>query len=171
MAQQRKIVNLDALIEILVLSRTRIEQLVREGKIRKLAPGKYDLVECVQSYIRFLREDAKINNRDAANARVRDARAKDIEARTAERLGRLVPFELLDELIQGFAGLVRSEFAGMAASTTRDLVMRRIIEREVNARLRRVAEHAAAKRLRVGTVRGAADAERTNGAGHMGGGE
>jgi hypothetical protein len=171
MAERPKIVNLEALQVILLLSRTRCEQLAKEGMLRKLAPGKYDLVQSVQAYIRFLREDAKINNRDAANARVREARAKDIEARTAERLGRLVSIVLFDEMIEGFAGLVRSEFAGTAASCTRDLVVRRIIDREVNARLRRVAEYAANERVRVGKVRGANGAERTNGAGRLGSSE
>jgi phage terminase Nu1 subunit (DNA packaging protein) len=169
--ERAKIVNLEALQQILVLSRTRCEQLAREGIIKKKAPGKYDLVASVQAYIRFLREDAKINNRDAANARVRDARARDIEARTAERLGRLVSIALYDEMIQGFAGLVRSEFAGMPSACTRDLVMRRIIEREINARLRRMAEYAATQSVRVGPVRGNDNAERANGTGRMGGSE
>src|SRR4029077_20993254 len=102
MAERAKIVNLEALQQILVLSRTRCEQVTKEGMIKKIAPGKYDLFASVQAYIRFLREDPKINSRGEANARVGDARARDIEARTAERLGRLVPFELLDEMIQGF---------------------------------------------------------------------
>jgi hypothetical protein len=49
--------------------------------------------------------------------------------------------------------------------------MRRIIEREVNARLRRIAEHSMAQAIRLETHGGADDAVRANGAGHMGGGE
>ena len=169
MPERRKIVNAGMVEKVLMLSRSRVEQLIRSGLLRKLAPGKYDLIECVQAYIRYLREDAKINNRDAANARVRDARAKDIEAKTAERLKQLVHVSVLEETIDGLCGLVRSEFAGLAAACTRDLVMRRIIEREVNARLRRIAENAMAKAIRLGGGGRADDAERANGAGPVGG--
>ena len=171
MAKWPKIGNLAVLQEILVLSRSRCEQLVKEGIIRKLAPGQYDLIASVQAYIRFLREDAKINNRDAANARVRDARAKDIEAKTAERLKQLVHVSVLEETVDGLCGMVRSEFAGLAAASTRDIIMRRVIEREVNARLRRLAENAMARAVRLEAGGKVVDAVATNGAGSVGGSE
>jgi hypothetical protein len=72
-----------------------------------------------------------------------------IEVCTQQRLSRLVPLEIYNEMIDSFAGMVRSEFAGLAAVCTHDITMRRIIEREVNARLRRIVEHALAQAIRL----------------------
>src|SRR5262245_60250132 len=95
--------------ELLQLSRQRLDALAREGVFKRNPRGLYDLKDVVQGYIRFLRESAASKTINAADSRVRDARAKDIEARTAQRLGRLVSITLYDEMIESFAGVVRSE--------------------------------------------------------------
>jgi hypothetical protein len=102
---------------------------------------------------------------------MRDAKAREIEVRTQQRLSRLVPLEVYEEMIDNIAGLVRSEFAGLAAVCTRDLTARRIIEREINARLRRIAEHAMAQAVRLETLRGADTAIGADRTGPVGGGE
>ena len=165
------IISTAVVCQLLMLSRSRIDQLVNEGFIKRHAPGQFSLVETVQGYIRFLRDDARRHNVSAADSRVRDARAKDIEARTAQRLGRLVPLETFEEMIDNICGVVRSEFAGHPAACTRDLPMRRIIERDVNARLKRIAEHALAEAVRLEKGGSPADAVRVDGAGRVGGGE
>jgi predicted HTH domain antitoxin len=154
--------------ELLMVQASRITQLVTEGALKRIGKGQYDLKDTVQAYIRHLREVQKRQQVQTADNRIRDARAKDIEARTAQRLGQLVSLALYDEMIDGFAGIVRSEFAGMPAACTRDLVMRRIIERETNARLHRIAEYAMAQSIRVEAIRGADAPERSNGAGRLG---
>ena len=167
----KTVISFQSLCVILMLSRGRIDQLVNEGAIQRHSPGKFALVETLQNYIRYLRDDDRQNTRRAADGRVREARAREIEVKTAQRLSRLVPLAAYDEMIEGFAGVVRSEFAGMAAACTRDLVLRRIIDREVNARLRRIAEFGVAQAIRLETIRGADDAIGADGAGPMGGGE
>ena len=162
------IVSVTILCQLLMLSRQRIDQLVRDGHIKRHAKGQFSLVEAVQGYIRFLRDETRRQNINAADSRVRDARAKDIEVRTAQRLARLVPLELYEEMIDNLCGMVRSEFAGLPAAVTRDLPMRRVIEGDVNARLRRIAERALAEALRLETHRPPDDAFRADGAGSVG---
>lgn len=157
--------------EITLLSRQRIDQLLKDGWITRYGKNQYNLANAVQGYIRFLRDDSRRSQVSAADSRVRDARAKDIETKTAERLKQLVHVSVLEETVDGLCGMVRSEFAGLAAASTRDLVMRRIIEREVNARLRRVAENALARAVRLETGGKVADAVAPNGTGRMGGSE
>jgi hypothetical protein len=169
--QGATIVSVTIICQLLMLSRQRIDQLVRDGHIKKHAKGQFSLVEAVQGYIRFLRDETRRQNVSAADSRVRDARAKDIEVRTAQRLGRLVPLELYEEMIDTLCGMVRSEFAGLPAAVTRDLPMRRVIEGDVNARLRRIAERALAEAVRLETYRAPSDAFRVDGAGSVGGGE
>jgi phage terminase Nu1 subunit (DNA packaging protein) len=165
------IISTAAMCQLLMVSRTRIDQLVNDGIIFRHGRGEFRLVETIQAYIRWMRDDARQHNKSAAASRATDARAKEIEIRTAQRLGRLVPLALYDEMIDSFCGLVRSEFAGLAAACTRDLVLRRIIEREVNARLRRMAEFARAESIRLEALRRSDDAIGADGAGRMGGGQ
>jgi hypothetical protein len=158
------VITLPVVCQLLMLSRQRVDQLVASGHIKKVGRGEYSLVDAVQGYIRFLRDEAHQKTMTAADSRVRDARARDIEVRTAQRLSRLVPLSVYDEMIDGFAGVVRSEFAGLPATCTRNLIERRIIERETNARLRRIAEYAMAQAIRLETVRGADHAIGADGA-------
>jgi predicted HTH domain antitoxin len=165
------VLRLVELAELLMMDASRVTQLTKDGTLKRLAKGEYDLRQAVQDYIRYLREYQKRQTAAAADSRVRDARAKDIEARTAQRLGQLVSLSVYDEMIDGFAGVVRSELAGMPAACTRDLVMRRIIERELNVRLRRMAEYAMAQSIRVEAMGGPDSSQRSTRARSVGGGE
>jgi hypothetical protein len=155
------------------LSQQRISQLANMGWIKPLAgmKGKYNWIEACSGFVRFLRDEDRRSTKSAADSRMRDAKAHDIEVRTKQRLNRLVPIEIYDEMIDSMAGVVRSEFAGLAATCTRDLTMRRIIEREVNARLRRIAEHAMAQALRLEALGGADHAIGSDRAGPVGSGK
>jgi hypothetical protein len=127
--------------------------------------------DACSGWAKFMRAEDRRSTRSSSDSRMRDAKARDIEVRTQQRLSRLVPLEVYEEMIDSITGVIRSEFAGLAVVTTRDLAMRRIIEREVNARLKRIAEYAMAQAIRLETVRGVDDAERADGAGHLGGGK
>ena len=153
------------------LSRERIDQLADEGFTMKLGKDRFDLKACVLGYIRFLRDENRKHTMGAAASRVRDARAREIEVKTAQRLGHLVSLSVYEDMIDRLAGFTRSEFAGLPAVCTRDLMMRAIIEREVNTRLRRMAEHALTLAVRLETMGGDDDAVRADGAGPVGGGK
>jgi hypothetical protein len=160
--EEETVIGLDTLCRLLTLSRERIDQLVRQGFIERRGRNQYALVASVQGYIRFLREAGKNATKTAADTRVRDARAKDLEVKTLQRLGRLVPIDVYQETIDNLCGTIRSEFAGLAAASTRDLTMRRIIEREVNVRLKRIAESAMVEAIRIEKDSGAPHAERAH---------
>jgi hypothetical protein len=162
----------DTLARCWGLTRARISQFVAEGWLKTTGrKAQYNWFDANQAYVRWLRDEDRKTSKSAADTRMRDAKAREIEVRTQQRLSRLVPLEVYEEMIDSLAGVVRSEFAGLAAASTRDLTMRRIIEREVNARLRRVAEHAMAQAIRLETVRGADDAVRADGARPVGSSE
>jgi hypothetical protein len=149
MSQKTTGVTAAALAVHLGLTQTRIAQLAAEGVIPKPPSGGFDLDTCRLAYLNWLRDPSRRAARSEAASSLIAAKAFDIEVRTKQRLNRLVPIEVYDEMIDDLAGMVRSEFAGLAAACTRDLTMRRIIDREVNARLRRIAELALAKAIRL----------------------
>jgi hypothetical protein len=159
------------LAQVFGVTTARISQLVNGGWFTAVARGTYDLAEACAGYIKFLRDDERRSTKSAADSRMRDAKAREIEIRTMQRLSRLVPLDAYDEMIDNISGIVRSEFAGLAAACTRDLTQRRMIEREVNARLRRIAEYAMAQAIRLEAGSGTADAVRANGAGPVGSSE
>ena len=99
-------------------------------------------------YLGLLRERARVNT-GTANNRLREARAIEIELRTAERLGKLCPIEDFAAFIDLVCGAFRSELGSLPARVTRDLPMRRIIEREINGVLTRVADICAANAARL----------------------
>jgi hypothetical protein len=117
--------------KLLMLSRQRIDQLVADGWIKRHGTGTFLLVEAVQGYLRFLRESR--NTQSAAEAKVREARAREIDIRAAERAGRLVDVEEIIAVAQAIAGSVRSRHVGASSRITRDLNLRRDIDRELNA--------------------------------------
>jgi hypothetical protein len=132
--------------DVLTLSRQMIGKLVDDGYIERVGKDQFNLVQAVRGYIRFLR--AARGEKSQADARVRDLRAQEIEVRTASRLGKLVAIEEFDEMITIMSGLFLSELAGMPARVTRDLALRRLIERDVHGIRERVAN--AAEELAVG---------------------
>ena len=152
------------------LSATRIAHFVTEGWLHPIGRrGKYKWFDACQGYVRWLKDENRKTSKSASDSRMRDAKAREIEIRTQQRLGRLVPLEVYEEMIDSITGMVRTEFAGLAAACTRDLTMRRIIEREVNARFRRIAEHAMAQAIRVEASGGLDNAIGADRAGHLGG--
>ena len=72
----------DTVGEFLDLHAERVRQLVKEGWISKDKSGGIRLGDAVRGYVKFLRSRA---TRTAADSRIRDARAKEIELRTAQR--------------------------------------------------------------------------------------
>ena len=111
----------------------------RDGSlVTRLGAG--ESVALVQGYIRFMRDEGRRMSRSAAPPRAREARAKEIEVRTAERLGKLVPLEDFDAFVDLVCGLFRAELGGLPARFTRDLPTRRALEREINELLTRIAD-------------------------------
>ena len=126
--------------QLLMLSRQRLDQLAAQGWVTRHSPGRWRTVALVQGYIRFMRDEGRRMSRSAAGSRVREARAKEIEVRTAERLGKLVPLEDFDAFVDLVCGLFRAELGGLPARFTRDLPTRRALEREINELLTRIAD-------------------------------
>ena len=150
-----EIITTAAACQLLMLSRQRINQLATEGWIDRHAPGLWRTFDLVQGYVRFLREGASGTAKNEAENRVLDARAHEIEVRTAERLDKLVPVEGYQIFADIICGAFRAELSGLPARYTHDLVQSRSLEREIHSLLERVEGivDANAARLTKGGVR------------------
>lgn len=114
-------------------------KLIAQGYIKKQSDGRCRLEDVFLGYIAFLTDEARRATKVQAESRVRDARAREIELRIAEREGRLIQVTDMEEVVDDYAGMLRAELAGLPARVTRDLVLRRTIEQAINEILARVA--------------------------------
>ena len=166
--QEAGTINTDQAARLLMIGPERVRQLVKDGWIVRLDRDRYRLVDVVQGYLRFRNDAERRATKSGADARVRDARAQEIEIRTAERVGDLVPIDEFDAMVDGIAGLFRSELSGLPARFTRDLQLRRMLERELNGILDRIADRAEQIAARLPQARPLATAFRKRDAGPMG---
>jgi hypothetical protein len=93
-----------------------------------------------KGYVAFLTGEGRNTSRVAAENRVRDARTREIELRTQLRSRELCRTEEAVEALEEVAGFVRSEFSGLPARVTRDLPLRRMIDKEIANSFNRVAD-------------------------------
>jgi hypothetical protein len=59
---------------------------------------------------------------------LREARAEEIRVRTAERMNELIPTSEALAVVSDIAGITLTVLSGLAASCTRDLSLRRLID-------------------------------------------
>lgn len=115
-------------------------KLEAQGVVEKVARGRWDLVNVVQGYIRWLKDDARRSSKSAAQTRSQEIRAKREELALAKEERALIPADQVNEVMDFISSKIRSEFAGMPTSFTRDMSLRKKLETDVDARLNRIAD-------------------------------
>jgi hypothetical protein len=150
------------------ISDERVRRLTVEGVLKFAGKHRYHRDDTTRAYTAWQRDQQRLANRTTSESRVRDARATEIELRTAARARRLIE---IDEALESNAilcGFVRTEFGGLAARVTRDLVLRRDIEKAVNDSLARIASRLDEEAANLETGRAPIDAVADDVAGSMG---
>lgn len=130
--------------QLLKISAERIRQLIKAGYVQRSGHGRVTLVSAVQGYIRSLQDshERAIAKQPAKNG-VAEARQREIEVRTAEREKRLMEVSEHLAAFELFIGMFRTALTALPARVTRDLPLRRTIEKEINGVLIRLAKHCA----------------------------
>jgi hypothetical protein len=111
---------------------SRVRQLTTSGHIEKRGKDSITLESAVKGYLRFHREEGHRTSKSASASRVQDARARDIELRTAEREGGLLEADDVLEKFAEWAGAVRAGFNALPARLTDDVEERSRIEAEID---------------------------------------
>jgi phage terminase Nu1 subunit (DNA packaging protein) len=119
-------------------SRAYLVELENRGIIKKEKRGYWKFPESANLIIGHLRESNK-RREGSPHAQVAKMRASEIEQRMLIRARRLVPMEMAEALVARWAGAVRSELGGVPARVSRDVQLRKAIEREINAALSRAS--------------------------------
>jgi hypothetical protein len=126
------------------LTRQRVGQLTDEGVFSRLADGSFDLDACRFAYIEWLRSDDRRSAKSVVASRINDARAAEIEIRTAERLKTLQGLGRDEGLavVDAVLGPMRSDLQSVPARVTKDLALRLRLESELNGVLDNAANRA-----------------------------
>lgn len=115
----------------------RVAQFVADGTFVTLPNGKLDVDDCRIRYIRWLRDETRKSSASVSASRVQVARAELIELQTAKERGELIPILEVTEFLEETVGVFRSELAGLAAASTRDLAVRQAIDNHLDAAIDR----------------------------------
>ena len=136
------VLNVEQVASLLMISAAWVRHLTRNGWIAKVDGGKgYRVADVVQGYIKFMRDEARRASKSEAQRKVHEARAREIELRTAVREKSLIE---IDDALGALDGVMLTELSEMPART-RDLTARRAIEASVRDVRQRIADKAKAK--------------------------
>ena len=138
-----KIVTATELAEHLDCARSYLDKLESSGVIHREPGGGFNLAASRVGFIRHLRRERTTTAKGAEEAAFLKAKRVALEVRTEERLGKLVPVELLNEMIDSITGMYRIELSALPASLTRDVRERRRLEDLIRKMLHRIANEAA----------------------------
>jgi phage terminase Nu1 subunit (DNA packaging protein) len=134
------IVTMEQGAEAIGKSNVWVHKLINAGYIKRQPGGGVRQRDVYEGYIKFLTDEDRRATKTAAESRVRDARAKEIELRVAIREKELMPVEDLMTVLSEQVAMARAQISGLPARVTRDLELRRVIEREIDGFLNGMAE-------------------------------
>lgn len=121
-------ITLEELSALCGVTKPFLLQLEDRGYYSRIKKGVWPRDETIKGFIRYLREERTNETKSAAENRVRDARAREIEMRNAIRSKELCVTSEAIAAMQDVVGILRADLEGLAARVTRDLVTRRTID-------------------------------------------
>ena len=137
---QAGLITVETASKLLMVSPVRVRQLVSGGYIPKASRNSYPLVGVVQGYVRFLKDEERRTSKSATANRVGEARAAEIELRTAERANRVIDTEEAIAAVDEMIGAIKWGMTGLPARVTRDVALRRKLKMEIDGVFQRASE-------------------------------
>ncbi|MGB5102038.1 MAG: hypothetical protein WBO04_01800 [Steroidobacteraceae bacterium] len=122
------VLSAEAMAALCGFGQEMLRKLERAGVFSKLARDRYSPPDVIAGVLAHMRDEERRSTKSAEARRVLEARAREIEVRTAVRTGNLIDMDTLCEHFAMIIGTFRSELGGVPAAATRDLSMRARIE-------------------------------------------
>jgi DNA repair exonuclease SbcCD ATPase subunit len=126
------VVTANSLATHLGCTRQNIARLTAEAVIEQRSDGCYDQAESRLRYIKHLRSEHRRSPRTQADADHVKVKTEMLQLRLMEKRRELVRREDVNELLDTMCGVVLTHLSGMGARCSRDLVVRRDIDRVVH---------------------------------------
>ncbi len=118
-------------------SETHVLSLQKAGLLRKVGRGQYRPEDVARAALSFRENEDRRSSQTEEQKRVYAARAREIELRIAREEGRLIDLEDVQIAIAEIVSAFSAELAGIPAACTRDLELRRTIEKNLNGAIDR----------------------------------
>ena len=139
MAEKQLTVTTIRMAELLEFSRPFLARIEGAGFVKRAGPNKWNVVTTFQGVLRYMRDEGRRTTKSAVESRVREARAREIELRTARAAGELCRTEEAIGTVDDIIGGLRSDLSGLAAMVTRDLDLRAKIDEALDGILNRAS--------------------------------
>jgi len=136
-------IPVDVAAKLLMVTPEWVRRLTRDGWIAKTDRGRYRVVDVVQGYIRFLKDEARRSTKTASHNRLQDIRTRKEELAVAQTERELVPLVEAMTLVDEVAGAVVARINAIPARLTRNMEQREQLQREVDDALTEVADRIA----------------------------
>ena len=138
-------ISTEGAAEMSGLGAERIRQLAKEGWIKKIGRDRYSASAVVRGIIDYKDDQLAKASRSGSSTKLQDARAAEIELRMAERkeVHLVEAQEFMFAFLDDTLGPLKPDCLAIPPRVTRDVVMRRQIEEQIEA-----AFDAAADRIR-----------------------
>lgn len=118
--QRDDLIDTPAAAAILKITPRRLQQLAAEGWVKAAARGKWALVPLVHGYIDSLKDENGRRTKSAADSRVRDARATEIERRMAIQDRELIELSEALATVDDITGAFLGAVSGLPAQIAKD---------------------------------------------------
>lgn len=143
------------------ISQRWVQQLGTDGWAKPLSRGQWNLAELIQGYAASLKDENARKTKSAADSRVRDARAAEIEMRIAREDRKVIDLGEAAAALDRVVGDFLQAVGGLPARITRDPRERQRIEAICDAERLRLSDRFAesAQALRTGLPADQADDE------------
>jgi hypothetical protein len=133
-------IAIDVAAKLLMVTPEWVRRLSKDGWIAKTERGRYRVVDVVQGYIRFLKDEARRATKTAAHTRLQEIRARKEELAVAQTERELVPLAEAMTLVDEVCGAVVARVNAIPARFTRNIEQRAALQREVDEALAEVAD-------------------------------
>jgi len=133
-------ITIDVAPKLLMVTPKWVRRLTKDGWIPKTERGRYRVVDVVQGYIRFLKDEARRSTKTASHTRLQDIRARKKDLAVAQTERELMPLADAMTLVDEVAGAVAARVNAIPARFTRNIEQRVALQREVDEALAEVAD-------------------------------
>ena len=134
------VVSTEMASKLLMISAARLGQIEKMEYVKKVGRNRWNLVNLVQGYINFLRDEDRRSSKSAGASRIQSIRADQLEMDVAAKRRELVPIEDVRLILDSAAGLMRSEMMAVPARFTRDVGERKRLDGLMAAAMNKVAD-------------------------------
>lgn len=136
-------ISVKLLAGILGVSERWVQQLEKQGVLKKNGRSRYDLAASVQAYTKFKVESEvarAVPEESNPGERVKAERARKLKLDNDEKERRLVQMPSAVAALDAIVGPLKADLAGVSARVTDDVALRRRIEDATDAVLRGLAD-------------------------------